>query len=391
MPIWEAAGRTIASEAEMSFAQFAHDLLQHPSKEVSNEVLITAYRDAAIKGGFREGTKGLRLDRDAIMENLVEHYGEELLGAIDPVLRTGRVSGWFHVISPSRVFETPVQRHLLLSHHLFSSAKNFWCQVAAAELSVQERGPRKRQGKKCHVTEGTVPSVTKADAQISAAEQSILDYVRLYPDVTIDGLWKNQRRCMGKFLNATPERFHVFRKQLAEDDKTASTVARSIDESGDAVLAERIQQASDRLYLEGGSPVKVTRNRLLNSIGKKGVLSADKYPLARNTLDANAETVWHFWARKFLWTKARLPRDASASSVIVATGSDWKYGLVLNEYFLAVMVPHADSPEALNKTLSSLGIGRRWEGPCPDRVMPVAGRNYVRSTARLTNGDVIKM
>jgi len=119
-----------ATEVEIGFARFTQALLTADPIQLNTTQLAKLYRKRAADLGFSRGT-GL-LNRNALFEQLEEYFGAELLSKIDNAYKSGKLSGWFIVVSLSAALEAPLYRHLLLSYFLFRNAQFFLEQARCA-------------------------------------------------------------------------------------------------------------------------------------------------------------------------------------------------------------------------------------------------------------------
>lgn len=152
----------------------------------------------------------------------------------------------------------------------------------------------------------------------------------------------------------------------------------------DAALAESVRNAGAELHADIGKPQRITKNQLLlRASGTKTRVwpTSDSLPRTQVLCELLAESQWHFYGRRLLWTMLKfVGRKASKSMLVEESGlENRKAGDVLDHLLACGCQP---ANQSFSLQLEKLGIPKNWAGPYPDRQYPTAGRKYVRIDLR---------
>jgi hypothetical protein len=92
--------------------------------------------------------------------------------------------------------------------------------------------------------------------------------------------------------------------------------SRAIHETTTSVTP-RIRQSALRLYAGTDRPVRISKHMIGRATKLANVAYArSAFPHCREVLDEFAESQWHFYARRYVWTLAQITGDASPSELI---------------------------------------------------------------------------
>ena len=111
------------SPQELSYADFARDMLLSQTKPLDPRELAAIYKARIVELGFARKT---RIDHQGIVSALEDHFGKDLLAQIDTAYRNKKDQQWSRFGSASSVLDVPLPRNLALSLFLFGSATQFW-------------------------------------------------------------------------------------------------------------------------------------------------------------------------------------------------------------------------------------------------------------------------
>lgn len=360
---------------ELSFARFGRELLQLAKPiDIGMSGLTLLYRARLAELGLLRGSQ---LKRKELSASLLEHVGTNLLANIDWAHRNGRSVEWQQTLNPRSGSETPLSRHLIMSHFLFGEATQFLSRAiaAAADGSVAKtpmRTPRRGQG-------------ARELSQDELFERSMKDLVVLAREngYTVNDLWKTEYGTMKKLVRWNPKAVQVIEGRLARLSRAAKTgdLAQSkppADSVLDSKWATAIEKAAARLYGSTDRPRRVTMNQLIieADIRPHNWPTAQNFPKARETCNTLSESAWHFYARKLLWVMRKIPIDPTRKTVIsLAAAVDAPKGCDVIQYFIDKGYrPTEEHPMA---QLELLGIPKNWVGPYPERQYEASGRAYV--------------
>lgn len=377
-----------ASQVELDFAQFAHDLLVKPTQHLSAPVLAAVYKKRIAELGL---TRKSNVDRQAIANALEEHLGAELLGRITSRYRDGQSQQWVNFGSASNIFYIPLPRHLVVAYFLFREADLFWKVVGTTqtELAAQKSTgaiPTKAK-KEANDEESSVPPPQPTDTRVnnsvlSPEKQQITELLKRHPEWAIEDLWREQPGLMRKFLRKNADDGAAwlqeqFSKETASKQGEPCSGTR---DQNDELWSEKFKAAAATEYWSVKLPTKATCNYLMRQAGWKGPKpDARKYPLTRNTLESLAESQWHYYARRILWAKLTVGMAATArSSVIIPSGIEHHRGCDLLVHFTEVSASRPLQAGTIMLILENYGIGKDWQGLPPSPKYYVPGRNYVR-------------
>ncbi|CAE6872644.1 hypothetical protein R69658_08238 [Paraburkholderia aspalathi] len=202
------------------------------------------------------------------------------------------------------------------------------------------------------------------------------------PRYTIEDLWGRYRGTLTRLLKWDRKAFAQIR-DFAQKSRSKRLIAVRVVSPHrlDGERADQLRQAALKLYASAERPARISRY----SIGRAAklthvVCARAAYPRCNEVLDELAETQWHFYARRYLWTLSRLPDGASTSAVCQQAGL-WYYKFVeLDAYFRARSLTQITRLREgqIVAVLRDCGVGLKWEGPCPEKTFARPGRAYVK-------------
>lgn len=367
------------SEIEVNFARFTRELLEAEPVKLRPGELVGIYRTRAAEVGFGWGRE--RIKQKALFESVEMFFGRKLLATIDSAYRQHRISGWFKVLERWSFDEIPLHRHLLVAYFLFRDPNLFTrrCQeIVEARTSARAANAS--------------DSPRSEDSDLKRASEMLLrQMVAVAQRYGYDShqLWKFYSGGMRRLVKIVPDACELIDARLraaaAKKKRRAGKESeiKERDKQSDIEWAKAINESARIIYASDERPYRVTMNKLIKAakFRPKGVRlpSKERFPLARAAAEENAESVWHFFARRMLWTLQSLHEPGSSLSVICSRSKlELHKGKAILEYFLDVPRCGGASAQEINAVLSTRGIGRDWTGPCPERVFYRAGRAYQR-------------
>jgi hypothetical protein len=375
-----------ASDSELSYAQFAREMLLSPTETLGAVKLAGIYKSRLVEMGF---SRGSTINRKAIVEALEEHYGKDTLAGIDSAYRLNKNQHWFRLAGKSAVFDAPLPRHLALSHFLFGSASAFWkfatkpsqqplSPVTALEIMEMPETPSLRSADTLSIE---IPDLShECSSEHETYRTRIIKILHQHPDWTMDNLWKAYPGLMKRLLQNYDDGF-IWLKNLIETLKAPNNeqvITQSISQhSEDLKWAQYFSNTAIVLYSSTDMPKKISRNYLMREAGwEKGSMpSYDKYPLARQQLESLCESDWHFYARRILWTKLRVgAAGTSERGVLGASGVEHHQGQLVLNHFLLVCPNQTLGPGTIMEILKKYKIPQDWEGPISNQVFLKPGR-----------------
>ena len=115
-------------------------------------------------------------------------------------------------------------------------------------------------------------------------------------------------------------------------------------------------------------------------LSPSGWADAANFPAARAACEGAAESQWHFYARRAMWSMSRFyGKNVARTAITADTGLEHHRISDVCHYLISLnIVPVAPYVDQLR----AKGIQRDWGGPCPDKVYRKAGRGYVRTGER---------
>jgi hypothetical protein len=365
------------SEIEVDFARFTRELLEGESIKLKPGELVRLYQARAAEIGFGWGRD--RVKRKALFESIEAFFGRTLLSTIDPAYRLRRIKGWLKALESSSFGETPLHRHLILTYFLFREAALF---LHRCHQIVETRAADR-------VSHGSDQPRSDNPELKESSEAMLKQMVRAAQRYGCDShqLWKFYSGGMKRLVKTVPNACELIDARLraaAARKKRRSgkeSELKEHDRISDIEWAKAINESAVKIYASDDRPYRVTMNKLIEAtkFHPKSVRwpSQARFPLARAAAENNAETVWHFFARRVLWTLQSLHEPEISLSVIrIRSGLELHKGKTVLQYFLDAPRCGGVSAKEINNVLVVRGIGRDWAGPCPDRVFYRAGRAY---------------
>jgi len=368
-----------ADERQVRYARFAYQLLNGTNTSITSEILSSIYRWRIQELGLNQKSN---VNQQRLMAELEEHYGSTLLSEIDFSYANRRLRNWLGRCLSTKSHEAPLQRHLLLAQFLFGNGEGFWkVHDLIVSMPEQER-PRALRGLKIKVFGTSIPEPVE---KLSKRQLALLKHRQEYPNWRLEDYWRERPGLIAQVLRKHSEQGLAWINRIFGIATTSDTSCESPQVSpDDEVLAERIKAAADSHYQSTQWPRKLSRNGLLHSIGWKGGQSASpkKYPKAIAMLQACAESSWHFYARRILWSifYFRDSRPPTYKVVQFAKIEDNR-GKDLMTHFREVVPSGELQRNQIVSILTTYGIGKNWEGLPPKDSYYLTGRRYFRRTA----------
>jgi len=370
-PIDEA---TKGADAARGYSVFVRDLLVAAPGSYSTSVIASTCRKKLLELGLSRGQQGI--DRNAAAAALEDYYGPDLLRQMDPAYAAGKRDQWFRVGSRSGTPDVPLSRHLLTAQFLFVDASRF---IQALDTAAAEALMPPMQAQSTLNLDG---DAQKANDKVSRAANELRRALEENPRYTLEDLWGRYRGTLTRLLKWDRKAFSQIR-DMAQKSRSKRLIAARVVSAHrlDGERADQLRQAALELYASIERPARISRY----SIGRAAklghvVCARAAYPQCNEVLDEFAETQWHFYARRYLWTLVRLPDGASTSEVCRQAGI-WYYKFVeLDAYFRARSLPQVSriSNGQIVAILRKHGIDLKWQGPCPDKAFVSPGRAYAR-------------
>ncbi len=362
-------------------ARFGHGLLHCPPDVLGLPYLVEAYRNRAKNLGF---SWGRNVNRKKLMAAIEATFGKILLANIDWSYRKGQVASWLNVFDMPSAMEASVSRHLILGAFLYEDADVL---VGDLRKLVNER-QKQREVASARVKpakDGHASSVRKFDPE------TMMDRVvrvARKQKLSVEALWSAEYASMKRLVRDVPDVIEIIAARLKSssektDKRTRKTPGRLPPEI-DSALAEMVQVAGAGMHADTGKPQRITKNQLLFKAANGKRLAwptVDLSPLTQALCDSLAESQWHFYARRLLWTMLKYAgRNASRSMLVEACGLEIKKAGDVLDHLLKF--DYQPIQESYSLQLEKLGIPKNWKGPHPDRQYPKVGRRYVRKELR---------
>lgn len=207
----------------------------------------------------------------------------------------------------------------------------------------------------------------------------------------VDDLWKAEYGTMKKLVRWNSKAVQLIEARLARSNRGAGTSKAvrpkpTTDLAMDTKWAASIEAAATHLYASDDKPKRITMNQLIVAADVRPYTwpTAEMFPKTRKTCESLAESAWHFYARKLLWTMRRIPIDSTGKTIIAReAGVHSAKASDVIQYF----IDQGYRPTAghLMAQLERLGILKSWAGPYPDRHYEQGGRAYVRKGLQKTS------
>jgi hypothetical protein len=375
----EQSGGEWPSEKEIALAKFIHVVLNGLPSGVVPSGLHWLIRNRAYECGFRWGSTNV--DRGGLFAALEEHYTPEFLEAVDASYRQGKTKGWLNFLGKSGVaLEGPFCRNLLLANFLFEDGASF----LKAVIAGNDEGQTAPVAKTISDREGdaAVPkrSVSKLDEEIDrltdlAAEKGI----------AFEDLWQKHSGAMKKLValggKDSTDKLRTAIEAYPNLSRKKRVVAATAHPK-DQEWAEAIKATAARLYGDDGKPMRVTMAALVRGtkLSPSRWPDAATFPAARAACEGAAESQWHFYARRAMWSMSRYyGKNVARTAITEDTGLEHHRISDVCHYLISLnIVPVAPYVDQLR----AKGIQREWGGPSPDKVYRKAGRGYVRTGER---------
>lgn len=384
------AGQQPASTVEVEFSRFAQMLLAAEPRRLSIDQLINMYKTRAVEIGCRWG--GGRVNHRMLFGKIEAHFGEQLFSMIDPAYRSGKTEHWLNILCAHSAVEAPLTRHLMAAYFLFRDAGLFLSRADAILHSKPELGDLP------HIFSGA-PTASEKNAEDPMEKQPedelLNELVSLAQrdDYDIAQLWRHHYTAMKRVVKLLPNAGDVIERRLAiavankKRDAARALKTRERNQLHDAQWSVSIKTSSADLYGKNAKPVRITRNKLLAAsiVKPKGAVwpSEPAFPLSVAASRAHEESIWHFYARRLLWTLQCLHDPKTpVYKIIMLARLEVNKAKVMLDYFSDFAPCGGGSIQVINAILSERGIGRDWQGPCPEREFYKTGRAYLLRTPR---------
>lgn len=369
-----------STDTELEFAKFARALLAGSITTLTATQLVHVYKTRGMELGFKWGND--RMSRKNLFAEIEVFFGAEFLSKVDPSYSAGKISGWFHVLQASLTIEAPLYRHLLFAFFLFRDAATF---LASIDKVI-------RDGAAGHPTGWIRPQPMAEKSAAEALMDEMIDMARRN-GYDSQKLWHKRVGSMKRLVRYIPDACYQIdaRLKVESDRKNIVTAnllrSKASDQKVDAPWATAITEGSTAIYRRENRPFRVTMNRLLSAAAYRPksmrLPTSERTPLARAAAESNAESTWHFYARRMLWTLQSLDDPATAQHTIVKlSGLEVFKAREILKFFEGARRCGGASIKEISQILASRGVGRDWAGPCPEKAFYRAGRAYKLRTSR---------
>jgi hypothetical protein len=380
---------TEPTETELAFAVFSKALIDAAPAHLTPKQLVQLYRSRGMELGFRQGSH--RLKRTALFASIEAFFGPAVLARMDPAYSKCKISGWFHVLQDSLTMEAPLYRHLLFAFYLFREADVFLARIE--ELVQKERASSLADDptgamRACEGAGANSEGKTVAEELI---EELIDSATRL--GYGPQQLWHHNVGKMRRLVKLVPDAYERIEARLQEAATRKKQLAsrrlntKVRDDAQDPLWAAGITASAAAIYQKEQRPFRVTMNQLVKAASgsPKGMRlpTAERTPLARAAADTHAESAWHFYARRMLWTLQSLSDPETPPHAIIKLARlEVNKAREILKFFSNVRRCGGPSIKEIHQILTAHGIGRAWAGPCPDKTFYKAGRAYRLRTNR---------
>ncbi|MGH8425256.1 MAG: TniQ family protein, partial [Pseudomonas fluorescens] len=355
-----------ASDVEMQFALFAHEVLQRNLPSVCSKVLYSCLVRQTRKRGF---THGELISTAKLIDSIRTKYGDETLSRMDRAFEQGKVKNWIRFRVYKNQIDMPLARHLIIALHLFGSVEKF-------ELSL------KKELILFSAANSGVPSKVK-QGRLSKKDQhrqKIETLMALRADINLEYLWANAYQAT-RWITEHDSAW------LMAKLRTVKHEPMSVEEASDPrdpSYADIIQASVDDLYRVTKDQKRVNIGNLLKLLPTRmnpiPAIRKQKFPLVTQMVERHLESVWHFRLRRLVWAIAEMRRlnlpVNTGSLKLVSTVPAQIFPVLFSffEWDLEIFVKNGIEPEAL---LKSTGVSRNWEGP-PGFDVILGGHAYRR-------------
>ncbi|WGG50946.1 hypothetical protein [Rugamonas sp. DEMB1] len=357
---------------------------------MSIEQLINIYKARAIEMGCRWGDD--RVNHRMLFGKIEAHFGKELFSMIDPAYRSGKTEHWLNILCAHSSVEAPLTRHLMAAYFLFRDAALFLGHADAILHTKPELGDLP------HIF-GGAPTLFEDNAESAVEKQPeeelLNELVNLAQrdDYDIAQLWRHHYTAMKRVVKLLPNAGDVIERRLkiaaANKRRNAARALKTRERNRlrDIQWSESIKASSAALYGENAKPIRITRNKLLTaSIFQpkgSGWPQEPAFPLSVAASKAHEESIWHFYARRLLWTLQCLhDPETPEHKIITLSRLEVNKARVVMAYFSDFVPCGGGSIQVIKSILKERGISKDWQGPCPEREFYKTGRAYLLRTTR---------
>lgn len=383
----EGTSPEVPSDLEVQFARFSQTLLAADPIKLSPNQLAEIYKKRAIDSGYSWGDT--MINRTKLFKEIETHFGPKLLSKIDPAYRKGKISGWFHILHAGSLNETPLNRHLILSYFLFRDASIF--------LSHAQSVLRSNCSNDENCAETSMKSIDRDSDRKHLPDELFEDLINtaLKFGYSSKQLWHHNFGAMKRLAQIMPNAYQLIDERIFKVSNQKKIDTLKISKSkvrhhfNDVKWSSEILSVPSELYWEEKKPIKVTKHKIIqesNSLNGRSRLSWPsnaEFPMTNAAVNSKSESIWHFYARRILWTLQSLhDPETPIHNIVILTGLEVYKAKAVIEYFLDFPRCGGTSIEIIKATLSAHGIGIEWNGPCPEKEFYKAGRAYRLRTSR---------
>ncbi|NBB32523.1 TniQ family protein [Pseudomonas kielensis] len=364
----KAAEGTKASDVEMKFAIFAHEVLQRNLPSVCSKVLSSCLVRQTRKRGF---THGELISTAKLIDSIRAKFGDEVLSQMDRAFDQGKLQTWIRFRVYKGLIDMPLARHLIIALHLFGSVEKF-------ELSL-----RKELVLFSAANSGTPSKVKQGrPSKKERHRQKIETLMALCADINLEYLWANAYQAT-RWITEHDNSWLMAKLRAVKHEPISVEEA---SDPRDPSYADIIQARVDDLYRVTKDQKRVNIGNLLKLLPTRmspiPAIRKQKFPLVTQMVERHLESVWHFRLRRLVWAIAEMRRLNlplnTGSLKLVSTVPAQVFPLLFSffEWDLEHFVKNGIGPETL---LKSTGVLRNWEGP-PGYDVILGGHAYRRRT-----------
>ena len=116
---------------------------------------------------------------------------------------------------------------------------------------------------------------------------------------------------------------------------------------------------------------------MLRSAGLKAYQNnRAQFPMCNQVMDEYAESQWHYWARRFIWTHIKYGLPIRSFALRIKAKMPHDVCTELATVFSTTTLPKVLRDGVLSALLGKHGIDRHWQGPCPGKEIVTGGRAH---------------
>lgn len=354
------------------YAFFANKLLNKNIVPLAPESLLSIYKNQAIQLGFSRGTN---IAIESLKNEIIEYFGVDFIKDVDSAFDESRTRGWLRFASYHSSLDMPITRHILIGLFLFKDVDSFYAKTEKEREGSVVNKSLAVGAKNDYVN---VENSLSGRSAKKVHRDKILKLKQKNPLSPASFFWKQSISSMSWLYDNDHS---WLEKNILQSESEPPLKVDASESNKEILLAEKIESYGKGYYDENtGKPERLTIGRLLGCIKLSSQGNPkSKFPLIFEKIDQYTESVWHFRARRIIWSIKELKRSGellSTSNIALVSGVNFSWVNNILDHTGWDLETLAQAAIDSRVLLLKSGMAHNWAGPLNQSNQNSGGRRH---------------